>query len=253
MSGHSKWSTIKHKKAAKDSKRSKIWTRIIKELTIASRDGGDDVNSNAKLRLAIQNAKGSNMPKDTMERAIKKGAGGDAQSLLEMTFEGYANNGIAVFVECTTDNTNRSVADVRAAFNKNEGNMGTNGSLSFVFDRKGVFEISTESLGERDVDELEMELIEGGLEELERTENGIILYTSFDDFGNMQSALEGISLETTSAELQRIPNNTEVLSIDDSLQVLRFVDKMEEVDDVNTVYHNLEMTDELAAHLASEE
>ncbi|MEN8928073.1 MAG: YebC/PmpR family DNA-binding transcriptional regulator, partial [Flavobacteriales bacterium] len=142
MSGHSKWSSIKHKKGAKDAKRGKIFTRIIKEITIAARDGGSpDPDMNPALRLAINNAKGANMPKDNIERAIKKGSGAEADNLQEYTFEGYASNGIAVFVEATSDNKNRVVANVRMVFSKYGGDLGTNGSLSFMFDRKGVFTI----------------------------------------------------------------------------------------------------------------
>lgn len=245
MSGHSKWSTIKHKKAAKDAKKGKIWTRIIKEITIAARDGGADPDGNPALRLAIQNGKGANMPKENIERAIKKGAGGEASNLLESTFEGYAPNGIAIFVETTSDNNNRTVADVRAVFNKYNGELGTNGSLSFLFDRKGVFTIAKEKLANWDNEELEMELIDGGLEEIEREDEHITLYVSFDSFGDMQKKLDALNIEVNNAELQRIPNNYTVLDVEKALAVLKLIDKMEEVDDVNVVYHNLEMTDEL--------
>lgn len=253
MAGHSKWANIKHRKAAQDAKRSKVWTRIIKELTIAARDGGGDPDSNPSLRLAIQNAKGSNMPKDTMERAIKKGAGGEGESLEELTFEGYGPHGIAVFVEATTDNNNRTVANVRAVFTKYNGNLGTNGSLSFIFDSKGVFTISKEKLGNKDLEELEMELIDGGLEELDDAGDAVIAYTSFDDFGTMQKFLEELEIEVQSAEVQRIPNNTTSLGVDEAKAVLRLVEKMEEDDDVNTVYHNLELTDDLMAALEADE
>ena len=173
MAGHSKWANIKHRKAAQDKKRGKLFTRIIKEITIAARDGGADPDSNPGLRLAIQNAKGANMPKDTVERAIKKGAGGDGANLAEITFEGYASNGIAVFVEATTDNNNRTVASVRSVFNKYGGNLGTNGSLSFIFDRKGVFTINKTAFEGKDIEELEMELIDGGLEEMNEEKNGL--------------------------------------------------------------------------------
>ncbi len=245
MSGHSKWANIKHRKAAQDKKRGKLFTRIIKEITIAARDGGGDSDSNPGLRLAMQNAKGANMPKDTVERAIKKGTGGDGAALAEITFEGYASNGIAVFVEATTDNNNRTVASVRSIFNKYGGNLGTNGSLSFIFDSKGVFTINKNVIEEKDLEEFEMELIDGGLEEIDELDNAIILYTSMDDFGNMQSHLDALNIEIANAELQRIPNNTAALDVEGSKKVLRLIDKMEEDEDVNCVYHNLEMTDEL--------
>ena len=253
MAGHSKWANIKHRKAAQDKKRGKVFTRIIKEITIAARDGGADPDSNPGLRLAVQNAKGANMPKDTVERAIKKGAGGDGADLAEITFEGYASNGIAVFVEATTDNNNRTVASVRSVFNKYGGNLGTNGSLSFIFDRKGVFTINKAVTEGKDIEELEMELIDGGLEEMNEVDDAVIIYTSFDDFGNMQSHLDALNIEVANAELQRVPNNTTELDVENSKKVLRLIDKMEEDEDVNCVYHNLEMTDELAEALAAED
>ena len=252
MSGHSKWSTIKRKKGALDAKRSKIFTKIIKEITIAARDGGSDPDANPALRLGIQNAKGANMPKDTIERAISKGADSDSADLAELTFEGYAANGIAIFVEATSDNNQRSVQDVRAAFSRNDGELGTNGSLSFLFDRKGVFTVNKEQLGGKDIEELEMELIDGGLEELENEEDVVLIYTSYDDFGNMQKHLDSMSLEIASAELQRIPNNTSILDVEAAKKVLKLIDGMEEVDDVDNVYHNLEMTDELLTALKGE-
>lgn len=252
MAGHSKWANIKHRKGAQDARRSKIFTRIIKELTIASRDGGPDPETNPALRLAMQNAKGANMPKDTMERAIKKGQGDDSGNLQAMTFEGYGPNGIAMFVEATTDNQNRTVASVRSIFNKFDGNLGTNGSLSFIFDAKGVFTITREALGERDLDELEMELIDGGLESMERLEDKVVLYTTFEDFGKMQSKLEEMKIDTENAEIQRVPKITNALPLDQAQTILKMIDKFEEDDDVNTVYHDMELTDELVAELEKE-
>lgn len=252
MSGHSKWANIKHRKGAQDAKRGKIFTRIIKELTIAARDGGGEPATNPRLRTAIQNAKGANMPKDTMERAIKKGAGGEGISLQEMTFEGYAANGIAVYVETTTDNTNRTVSNVRAVFTKHGGELGKNGSLEFIFDRKGVFVLEAQQVADKDMDEFEMELIDGGLEELDVDDDLVTIYTSFEDFGSMSKCLEDLELEARSSELQRIPNSTSSLDVDKSKRVLKLIEKMEDDDDVNTVYHNLEMTDELLAVLENE-
>lgn len=253
MSGHSKWSTIKHKKGAKDAKRGKIFTRIIKEITIAARDGGADPDSNPSLRLAINNAKGANMPKDTMERAIKKGSGGDAGDLQEYTFEGYASNGIAVFVEATSDNNNRVVANVRMIFNKYGGELGTHGSLSFMFDRKGVFTIDRELLKEWELEELEFELIDAGLEEIQVEEEEVIIYTSFDSYGDMQKKLDELKIEAKSTELQRIPTTTTPLEVEKAKSVLKLIEKMEEDDDVNVVFHNLEMTPELESALGEED
>ncbi|MDG1237354.1 MAG: YebC/PmpR family DNA-binding transcriptional regulator [Flavobacteriales bacterium] len=249
MAGHSKWANIKHRKAAQDKKRAKVFTRAIKEITIAARDAGGDVETNPSLRLAVQNAKGANMPKDTIERAIKKGLGGEGASLAEITFEGYASKGIAVFVEATTDNNNRTVASVRSIFNKYAGNLGTNGSLGFLFERKGVFTIKRESINIEDLEEVEMELIDFGLEELSAIEDEVIIQTSFDDYGKMQAALEEKKWLVSNTELQRIPMETTSLSIEDAQTVMKLIDKMEEDDDVNAVYHNLEITEELIKSL----
>lgn len=248
MSGHSKWSTIKHKKGAADAKRGKLFTRIIKEITIAARDGGADSDSNPRLRLAIQNAKGANMPKDNVERAIKKATDADATNYQEYTFEGYAANGIAVYVECLSDNNNRTVSSVRSAFNKHGGNLGINGSLAFLFDRKGIFTINVND--EMNMDEFELELIDGGAEEIEIEGEVIEVTCAMEDFGNLNKKLEDMGIEPVSADLQRIPNDTKVIDIESARTVLRLIDHLEDDDDVQNVFHNLEMTDELAAELS---
>ena len=191
------------------------------------------------------------MPKDTMERAIKKGAGGEGQNLQEVTYEGYAPNGIAIFIEATTDNLNRTVANVRSIFNKYNGSLGTNGSLSFIFNQKGVFQIEKEKITNTDIEELEMELIDGGAEELEIFEEFIEVKTSFEDFGLMQQKLEDLQIEPKSSELQRIPNNQSALDVESAKKVLSIIEKFEEDDDVNNVYHNLELTEELLTELNS--
>ena len=249
MAGHSKWANIKHRKAAQDKKRAKVFTRAIKEITIAARDAGGDVETNPSLRLAVQNAKGANMPKDTIERAIKKGVGGEGANLVEITFEGYAPKGIAIFVEATTDNNNRTVASVRSIFNKYGGNLGTNGSLSFLFERKGIFTLKKQNINTEDLEEVEMELIDFGLEELTSIDDEIIIQTSFDDYGKMQSAFEDKNWTVSNSELQRIPMDTTTLLIEDAQSVLKLIDKMEEDEDVSAVYHNLEITEELIQSL----
>lgn len=242
MSGHSKWSTIKHKKGALDKKRGKIFTKLIKEITVAAKEGGTDPELNPRLRLAVQNAKGKNMPKDTIERAIKKVAGGEAADYLEITYEGYAPNGVAVFVECTTDNLNRTVAAVRSIFSKGGGALGTNGSLEFIFDRKGVFSLPLPE-GQAE-DDLTLELIDGGAEDVE-IEDGIMTITSaMEDFGNMQKKLEELGLEAENAELERIPNTCVNLSDEDFTKVMKTIEALEDDDDVQKVFHNIEATDE---------
>lgn len=253
MAGHSKWANIKHRKGAQDKKRAKVFTRLIKEISVAVKEGGPDAESNPRLRLAIQNAKGENMPKDTIERAVKKAAGSDGENYSEVTFEGYLPNGIAAFIEATTDNNNRTVSNVRSIFNKYGGSLGTNGSLEFIFDKKGVFIIEKEHIADRDLDELEMELIDGGLEEMDKDdENVITLYSSFDDFGNMNSTLEDMGITVKSADIQRIPNNTETLDAEKAKQILNVIEKFEDDDDVNRVFHNLELTDEIIEALENE-
>jgi YebC/PmpR family DNA-binding regulatory protein len=246
MSGHSKWSTIKRKKGAIDAKRGKIFTKIIKEIIIAAKEGGGDPETNSRLRLAVQNAKGANMPKDNIERAIKKATGSDAISYVETTFEGYAPNGIAVFAECLTDNNNRTVASVRSAFNKYGGNLGTNGSLSFLFERKGTFTIKNEGLS---LEELELEMIDAGAEDFEIDDDTLTITCAMEDFGNVSRKLAEMGIEPEESGLKRIPNDTKILDVESAKKVLKFIEALEDDDDIQNVYHNLEMTDELAAAL----
>ena len=246
MSGHSKWSTIKRKKGAIDAKRGKIFTKIIKEIIIAAKEGGGDPESNARLRLAVQNAKGANMPKDNIERAIKKASGADAESYSETSFEGYGPAGVAVFVDCLTDNNNRTVASVRAAFNKHGGSLGTNGSLTFLFERKGVFIIKNEGLSLEDV---ELEMIDAGCEDFEVDGEMITVTCAKEDFGSVSKKLNELDIEAEEAGLQRLPNDTKLVDIESARKVLRLIETLEDDDDIQNVYHNLEMTDELAEEL----
>ncbi|MDP3916486.1 MAG: YebC/PmpR family DNA-binding transcriptional regulator [Bacteroidota bacterium] len=242
MSGHSKWSTIKRKKGGIDSKRSKVFSKIVKEITVAVKEGGIDPDSNPRLRVAIANAKGVSMPKDNINRAISKGTDKDSASFIECTFEGYANGGVAVFLEATTDNQQRTIANVRSYFNKNNGNLGTNGSLSFIFDRKGIFTIPQGTL---DADEFEMEMIDAGAEDMQLEEGYFTVTTAMENFGSMMKKLEALNIEPESAGLQRIPKETTVLDLDSARKAMKLIDLFEEDDDIQAVYHNLEMTDEL--------
>ena len=244
MAGHSKWANIKHRKGAQDAKRGKVFTKIIKEISVAVKDGGVDPDSNPRLRAAIQNAKSVNMPKENVQRAIKKAGGDDADTYIEVTYEGYAPNGIAVFIECTTDNINRTVADVRAIFNKTGGELGKNGSLEFLFQKKGVFLIQQNQLPEN-LEELEMELIDFGLEELEMHDNMSTILCDFEKFGIMQEKLNEMSIEIESAEIHRMPNDTKKLDLNDSLKILNIIEKFEENEDVQQVFHNLNITAEI--------
>jgi len=246
MSGHSKWSTIKRKKGAVDAKRGKIFTKIIKEIIIDAKEGGGDPESNSPLRLAIQNAKGANMPKDNIERAIKKAVGSDAESFVETTFEGYGPCGIAVFAEGLTDNNNRTIATIRSAFNKHGGSLGTKGSLNFLFDRKGIFTIKNEGIS---IDDVELAMIDAGAQDFEVDEDRLTITCAKEDFGSISRKLGELGIEPEEAGLKRIPNDTKKLDIEAAKKVLKFIETLEDDDDIQNVYHNLEMTDELAAEL----
>jgi YebC/PmpR family DNA-binding regulatory protein len=191
----------------------------------------------------VQTAKGMNMPKDNIQRAINK-ANKDASSYQEVTFEGYLPNGIAVFIEALTDNNNRTVSSVRSIFSKRGGSLGTNGSLSFLFDRKGVITLPK---GDLDPEEFELEIIDAGVEDIELNEDTFMITTPLEDFHAVQKKLEELGLETESAELQRIPNDAKQLSVEDSLQILRTIEEFEDDDDVQNVFHSLEVSDEVMA------
>ena len=242
MSGHSKWSTIKRKKGANDAKRGKLFTKIIKEITVAASEGGMDVETNPRLRAAVQNAKGMNMPKDTIQRAINK-ADKDNSSFLELTFEGKLPHGTLVFVDSLTDNRNRTVSNVRSIFNKRGGELGTNGSLSYMFERKGIISLAK---GDLDPDEFELELIDAGVEEIELEDDTFMITTPMEDFHSVQLKLQEMGLEPESAELQRIPNDTLDLTLEQSLQIMKIIDEFEDDDDVQAVSHNLNVSDEVS-------
>ncbi len=248
MSGHNKWSTIKRKKGANDAKRSKMFSKIIKEITVAVKEGGSNEDSNPRLRLAIQNGKSVNMPKDNIIRAISK-ADKENTDLQEQTYEGYASHGIAVVIECLTDNTNRTVSNIRAIFSKKGGNMGNTGSLNFLFTRKGVFYLKKEGVN---LDDIELDLIDAGAEDIQQEDGQIIVYTAMEDFGSMQKKLDEIGVEIENAGLERIPNEKKQLPIEDAKKVMQMIETFEDDDDVQNVYHNLDITDELIAALEEE-
>jgi len=241
MSGHSKWSTIKRKKGANDAKRGKLFTKLIKEITVAASVGGTDAESNPRLRSAVQNARGMNMPKDTIQRAINK-ADRDNSSFLELTFEGKLPHGVLVFVDSLTDNRNRTVSNVRSIFNKRGGELGTNGSLSYMFDRKGIISLAK---GELDPDEFELELIDAGVEEIELEDDTFMITTPMEDFHSVQVKLQEMGVEPESAELQRIPNDTLDLTLEQGVQIMKIIDEFEDDDDVQSVYHNVNVSDAL--------
>ena len=250
MAGHSKWANIKHRKGAQDAKRAKMFTRITKEIQVAVKEGGPDPETNPRLRLVVQNARSVNMPKDNINRAIAKAAEVGGESFQEITFEGYGPGGVAVFLECMTDNNNRTVGAVRSIFNKRGGSLGTNGSLSFLFDRKGVFQIVKRD--DMDLEELELELIDAGAQEIEMDDELIVVTTEMEDFGAVQKKLDELGVQVENASLQRIPNSYKELDLETAKKFLRMIDEFEDNEDVQNVYHNLEMTDELAKTLESE-
>lgn len=249
MAGHNKWSKIKRKKGAQDAKRSKMYSKLIKEITVAVKEGNSgDEEFNPRLRLAIANAKGVNMPKDNIDRAIKKALEKDSGAIYQPTYEGYGSGGVAIFVETATDNLNRTVSSIRSIFNKYHGNLATTGSVDFLFDRKGIFILE---IDEDQKEEIELDLIDGGAEELEYdTESRELEITvEFEDFGRMQETLERLKLDTKSANLERIPNVHTQLDLEDARKVLTLIEALEDDDDVQQVFHNLEMTDELESVL----
>lgn len=215
----------------------RVFTKLGKEISIAVKSGGPDPISNPRLRALMQNAKAENMPKENVERAIKKAISKDEADYKEMVYDGYAPHGIAVVVETATDNPTRTVANVRSYFNKCGGSLGTTGSLSFLFDRKSVFKITAkEGL---DLEELELELIDFGVDEIFAEENEVMLYGEFESFNKIQKYLEENSFEIISAEFERIPNDTKELNEEEQAQVMKLIEKLEDDEDVQNVYHNM--------------
>ncbi len=241
MSGHSKFANIKHKKERNDAAKGKIFTIIGREIAIAVKEGGADPNNNSKLRDVIAKAKASNMPNDTIERGIKKAAGNqDAVNYEQVTYEGYGPNGIAIIVDALTDNRNRTSADVRAAFSKGQGNVGTPGCVSFMFDKKGQIIIDKEECG-MDADDLMMEALDAGADDFQEEEDSFVIMTDPDAFSGVREALEGKGIPMASAEVTMIPQTYVSLSDETALKNLnRILDLLDESDDVQAVYTNYE-------------
>ncbi|MDJ1468048.1 YebC/PmpR family DNA-binding transcriptional regulator [Xanthocytophaga flava] len=241
MAGHSKWANIKHRKGTTDARRGKLFTRLSKEIIVAARLGGGDPSGNPRLRIAIQNAKTANIPKDNIERAIKKGTGAEVENYQEVTYEGNFGP-VGIFIEATTDNTTRTVANIRSYYNKIGGSLGTNGSLAFIFNRKGVFNFTLPST--ISPDELELDLIDAGAEEVNIEDNLVTVITSFEDYGAMQKKLEDMQIEISEAALQRIPNVLVTLDNDTFQKAMKLIDLFEDDDDIQKVYHNIDITEE---------
>ena len=226
----------KHTMFARFDKMAKAFTRIGKDIAIAVKNGGPNPDNNPKLRMAMQNAKGVNMPKDRVLAAIKRASSKEEKDFEEVIYEGYAPHGVPVIVECATDNPTRTVANIRLHFSKHGGSMGNSGSVTFMFERKGVFKFDPSQLN---LDELELDLIDAGAEDIQRDEEEITIYTRFSDFGHLLKFLESKELTAKSSSLQYIPSATKELSESEQDEVLKCVEALEEDDDVQSVYHNL--------------
>ena len=244
MSGHSKWHNIKNKKGKADAKRGKIFTKMARKIAVAVKEGGDDPDYNPALKAAIDSAKAENMPNDNIERAIKKAAGeGDSDNFESVTYEGYGPSGIAVMVQCLTDNRNRTAPDVRHAFDKNGGNLGTDGSVSFLFERKGQLGIEIKEGVDPEI--VEMDAIEAGAEDIRTEDGGIEIITAPEDYQSVRKNLEEAGYEFVISEITYLPQTTTVLDDpEDRKKMNKLIDQLEESDDVQEVIHNWENDDE---------
>ena len=244
MSGHSKWSTIKRKKGALDAKRGKIFTRLIKEITVAARMGGGDPEGNPRLRSAVASAKSENMPKDNIERAIKKGTGElEGAVYEEISYEGYGPGGVAILVDCMTDNKNRTVADIRHYFSKSGGNLGESGCVSWMFEKKGSIMIDKDTIGE---EELMDKALEAGAEDVVEEDNVYQVVTAPDDFGTVREILETEGVKFIEASVSMIPQNiVEIIEAKPARQILKLLENLEDHDDVQDVFANFDIPDEI--------
>jgi len=242
MSGHSKWSTIKHKKGAADAKRGKIFTKLIKEITVAARMGGGDPESNPRLRSALISARTQNMPRDTFERAIKKGTGElEGVNYEEILYEGYGPGGVAVLVECLTDNRNRTIAEVRQAFNKAGGNVGTDGCVAWMFDKKGLIIVSKEA---SDEDTLMEVALDAGAEDIKEETDSFEIITEPADFDAVKEAVDAAGIKYEEAEITMIPQNLTKVEGKEAEQMINFMDALDDCDDVQKFYSNADIPDE---------
>ena len=243
MSGHSKWSSIKHKKAATDARRGKIFTKLIKEITVAARMGGGDLDANPRLRTAIQAAKSENMPKDNIERAVKKGTGElEGVNYEESIYEGYGPGGAAVLIESLSDNKNRTVADIRYIFSKSGGNMGENGCVAWMFDKKGYIAVENKSADEEALMEA---ALDGGAEDIREDNGNFEVITAPEDFEAVKAAIDSASIPYIVAEVTMLPQSTTFLSGKEAEQMVRLMEALEDCDDVQKVYTNADIPDEI--------
>ena len=246
MAGHSKWANIQHRKGRQDAARSKLFSKLSKEITVAAKMGDPDPDKNPRLRLAVKEAKSQSMPKDNIERAIKKASGGDAETFEEIRYEGYGPGGVAVIVEAMTDNRNRTASTVRSTFSKNGGNLGETGSVGFMFERKGMIAYPTE-IG--DADTVLMAAIEAGAEDVESSEDGHIIYSGDTDLNDVSTALESDLGEADSTKLIWKPTTTTELDLEGMQKLMKLIDALEDDDDVQNVTSNFEASEEVMAQL----
>ncbi len=249
MSGHSKWATIKRKKGAADAKRGQLFTRLARELAMAAREGGGDAETNFKLRLAIDKARSNNMPKDNIERAIARGTGdGEGGALEQIMYEGYAGHGVAVIIECVTDNRNRTVSDLRRTLTRAGGNLGEGNSVAWQFQRKAYFAFPAEG---HDQDKVFEMAVDAGADDVQFGEEHIEIYAPVEAFKSVSDKLRAANIQPEEAELRMEPANPMELAHDDTVKVLRTIEELEELDDVQRVYTNLHVTDEAAEAMAA--
>lgn len=243
MAGHSKWANIKHRKAAQDAKRGKVFTKLIRELTVAAKQGGENPEDNPRLRTAIDKALSANMTRDTVDRAIQRGAGsGDSENMEEVTYEGYGSGGVAVLVECLTDNRNRTVSEVRHAFSKHGGNLGTDGSVSYLFSKKGQIILAP---GVDEETALETAL-EAGADDVEQHEDGSIeVLIPWMDMLNIKAALEQNDIEIAHTDVTMLASTEIPLDENGAEKILKLIDRLEDLDDVQNVYHNADISEEI--------
>jgi YebC/PmpR family DNA-binding regulatory protein len=248
MSGHSHWATIRRKKGAADAKRGQVFTRLAREIVLAARDGGGDPSNNIRLQYAIDRARAQNMPKDSIERAIKRGTGDDKDGTIieQITYEGYATHGIAMLFDCVTDNRNRTVAEIRHILSRYGGNMAEAGSVSWQFTRKAYFGFPAAG---QDTDKVFELAVEAGADDVVFDEDSIEIYGPVESFKEISDALRAARIHPEEAELRMFPNNVVDLDVSDAVQVLKVVEALEELDDVQSVYHTLNLTEEVLAQL----
>ncbi|HOM10362.1 MAG TPA: YebC/PmpR family DNA-binding transcriptional regulator [Spirochaetota bacterium] len=248
MSGHSKWANIKHRKAAQDAKKGKVFTKLIREITVAARVGGDDLNSNPRLRTAVLKARENNMPMDNIERAIKKGTGAlEGSTYEEVRYEGYGPGGVAIMVECMTDNKNRTTPEIRTIFSKNGGNLGETGCVAYLFDKKGVINIDANATTEDNVMEI---LLDYDIEDIKTEDNTIVVYTAPEKFNDILEVIRSNNLPTLNSEITYVPQTTVQLEGQKASQCLRLIEALEDHDDVQSVHANFDIPDDIINNMS---